>query len=238
VVKSYQQYEVPPEVLAALKSAASEKSVSSKRDEATEAVKLMLDDAAEKAKEIIHSAEDKAADIVRGAARQGETIKQDAEAEGFEAGYARGAEEGRRAAEATAAAYIEELEALAECIRKERIEALYREEKDLILIAVETAEKIMRRQCRTDVNAVSGMLNEIIRENEDTVRLYLSEFQNTLELHLDKNITKKIKRFAGGLKTVLVKEDDSIMLETETGVMDASIPAQLEIVKELLTEDL
>jgi flagellar assembly protein FliH len=238
VVKSYQQYEVPPEVLAALKSAASEKSVSSKRDEATEAIRLMLDDAAEKAKEILRSAENEAADIVRGASRQGETIKQDAEAEGFEAGYARGAEEGRRAAEATAAAYIEEMEALAECIRGERMEAMHREEKDMILIAVETAEKIMRRQCRADMNAVSNMINEVIRENEDTVRLYLSEFQNTLALHLDKNITKKIRRFAGGLKTILVKEDDSIMLETETGVVDASIPAQLETIKELLTEDL
>jgi flagellar assembly protein FliH len=237
VVKSYQQYEVPAEVLAAMKSAASEKGVSSGRDEATEAVRTMLDDAAAKAKELIRAADEKAGDIVRGAEKQGETIKQDAEAEGFEAGYARGAEEGRRAVETEAAAYINEMESLAECIRRERLEAVYREERDLILIAVETAEKIMRNRCRDDMNAVSNMIGEVIKENEDTVRLYLSEFQNTLELHLDKNIPKKIKRFASGLKTILVKEEDSIMLETETGVVDASIPAQLNIIRELLTED-
>jgi flagellar assembly protein FliH len=197
----------------------------------------MLDDAAAKAKELIRAADDKAGDIVRGAEKQGETIKQDAEAEGFEAGYARGAEEGRRAVETAAAAYINEMESLAECIRRERLEAVYREERDLILIAVETAEKIMRNRCRDDINAVSNMIGEVIKENEDTVRLYLSEFQNTLEIHLDKNITKKIKRFASGLKTILVKEEDSIMLETETGVVDASIPAQLDIIRGLLTED-
>lgn len=253
VVKSYQQYEIPPEVLALLraseaektkktekaeKTEKTEKTVSPVYDETAEAVKKMLDDAAAEVEERIRAAEEKAADIVRGATKQCDAIKQDAEAEGFEAGYARGAEEGRRATEAAAASYVEEIEDLVECIRRERTEALYREEKDLILIAVEAAERIMRQQCRIDMNAVSNMLGEIIRENEGAVRLYLSEFQHTLELHLDKNITKKIKRFADGLKTVLVKEDDSIMLETDTGVVDASIPAQLESIKEMLTEDL
>jgi flagellar assembly protein FliH len=250
IVKSYQQYEIPPEVLAILRSSAdektekaektekTEKSVSSIYDEAAETVQKMLDNAAAKAEERIRAAEEEAAGVIRGATKQCDAIKQDAEAEGFDAGYARGAEEGRRATETAVAAYIEEIKALVECIRAERTEALYREEKDLILIAVEAAEKIMRQQCRIDMNAVSNMLGELVREHEGAVRLYLSEFQHTLELHLDKNITKKIKRFASGLKTVLVKEDDSIMLETDMGVVDASIPAQLETVKEMLIEDL
>jgi flagellar assembly protein FliH len=238
VVKSYQQYEVSPETLAALRASTVDKGVSSMRDEAAEAVRTMLDDAADKAKDIIRAAEEKAADIVRGASKRGEDIEKEAEVEGFEAGYARGAEEGRRAVEAASANYMEELEALAECIRKERAEAVYREEKELILIAMEAAEKIMRQQCRTDMSAVSNMLGEVIRENEGAVRLYLSEFQNTLEIHLDRNIAKKIKRFAAGLKTVLVKEDDGIMLETDTGVVDASSPSQLAILKDTLTEGL
>ena len=137
-----------------------------------------------------------------------------------------------------AAEYVDELEALAECIRRERIEAVRREEKDLILIAVGAAEKILREQCIVDTSAVSKMLADVVRENDVVLRLYLSEFQHSLELHLDKNITKKIKRFADGLKTVLVKEDDSIMLETDTGIVDASIPSQLAILRETLTEDL
>jgi flagellar assembly protein FliH len=238
VVKRDLQYEVPPEVLATLRSAAGEKGASKARDETAAAVKTMLDDAAEKAKELVRAASEEAADMVREASKRAETIKQDAEASGFEAGYARGAEEGRRAVLAATEEYMNEMESLAECIRRERLEAIYREEKDLILIAVEAAEKIMRQQCRVDMNAVSKMLAEVIRENEDVVRLYLSEFQHTLEIHLDRNITKKLKRFAGGLKTVLVKEEDNIMLETDTGVLDASIPSQLAILKETLTEEL
>ncbi|MDR2770917.1 MAG: hypothetical protein LBB57_02640, partial [Clostridiales Family XIII bacterium] len=184
------------------------------------------------------AAGEEAAGVARKAAKQAEQIKQDAESSGFEAGYARGAEEGRRAVLAEAAEAINELEALAECLRKERLEAVYREERDLILIAVEAAGKIMRQQCRVDMNAVSKMLTEVVRENEGVLRLYLSEFQHTLELHLDRNITKKIKHFADGLSTVLVKEDDSIMLETDAGVVDASVPSQLAILRETLTEDL
>jgi flagellar assembly protein FliH len=238
VVKSYQQYEVPPEVFAAMRAATVEKGISSKRDEAAEAVQRILDEAAEEAKAIIRAAEEEASDIVRAAVRCGEDMKRDAEAEGFEAGYARGVDEGRRAAEATAAVYIEEIYDLAECIRRERDEALQREEKDLILIAVETAEKIMRRQCRVDANAVSCMLTDVVRENGGAVRLYLSEFQHTLAIHLDKNIIKKIKQFTEGLKTVIVKEEDGIMLETDEGVVDVSVPSQLAIIRESLTEDL
>jgi flagellar biosynthesis/type III secretory pathway protein FliH len=238
VVKRDLQYEVPPEVLAAMRSAAGEKGVSRARDEAADAVRTMLDDAAEKAKELIRAAAEEAATLVREASKKAEAIKLEAEASGFEAGYARGAEEGRRAVLAATEEYMDEMESLAECMRRERLEAVYREEKELILIAVEAAEKIMRQQCRVDMNAVSRMLAEVIRENEGVLRLYLSEFQHTLELHLDRNITKKLKRFADGLKTVLVKEDDSIMLETDTGVVDASIPSQLSILKETLTEEL
>jgi flagellar assembly protein FliH len=238
VVKRDLQYEVPPEVIAALKDAAGEKGVSSMRDEAADAVRTMLDDAAERAKELVRAAREDAAEIAREAASRAVLIREEAEASGFEAGYARGAEEGRRVALAATEDHMEELEALAECIRRERLEALRREEKDLILIAVAAAEKILRGQCLVDTSAVSKMLAEVVRESDDVIRLYLSEFQNSLELHLDKNITKKLKRFANGLKTVLVKEDDSIMLETETGVVDASIPSQLAILRETLTEDL
>ncbi|MDR2133440.1 MAG: hypothetical protein LBP30_08935 [Clostridiales Family XIII bacterium] len=238
VVKRDLQYEIPPEVLAALRSSAGEKNVSGARDDAADAVRTMLDDAAEKAKDLVRAAREDAEGIVREASKRAETIKEDAEVAGFEAGYARGAEEGRRAAEAAAAEYLDEMEALAERIRRERFEAIQREEKDLILIAAEAAEKIMRQQCRVDMNAVSKMLTEIVRENEGVLRLYLSEFQHTLELHLDRNITKKLKHFADGLKTVLVKEEDSIMLETETGVVDASVPSQMKLLRESLTEDL
>jgi flagellar assembly protein FliH len=237
VVKRDLQYEVPPEVLAALRSAAGEKGVSGARDEAADAVKAMLDDAAEKAKELVRAASEEAAGIVRDAGKRAETIKQDAELVGFEAGYARGAEEGRQTVLEATEEYMKEMASLAECIRRERLEAVYREEKELVLIAVAATEKIMRQQCRTDINAVSKMLTEIVRENEGVIRLYLSEFQHTLELHLDRNITKKLKRFADGLKTVLVKDDDSIMLETDAGVVDASIPSQLSILKETLTEE-
>jgi flagellar biosynthesis/type III secretory pathway protein FliH len=238
VVKRDLQYEVPPEALAALRAVAGEKGVSSVRNEAADAVRTMLDDAAEKAKELVRAASEEAANIVREAAERAEDVRKDAEVSGFEAGYARGAEEGQRAVLAAAEDYMEEMESLAECIRRERLEAVYREEKDLILIAMAAAEKIMRQQCRVDMSAVSKMLTDVIRENEGVIRLYLSEFQHTLELHLDRNITKKLKRFADGLKTVLVKEDDSIMLETDTGVVDASIPSQLSILEETLTEDL
>jgi flagellar biosynthesis/type III secretory pathway protein FliH len=125
-----------------------------------------------------------------------------------------------------------ELERLAEQIRRERFEAASRAEDELILIALEAAKRVMRQQCRVDSDAVSKMLEEILLENEGVTKLYLSEFQNTLAFRLDKNITRKIRRFASDLKTVLVRDnEDGIMLESENGVTDVSVPTQLELLK-------
>jgi flagellar assembly protein FliH len=241
VVKSYLQYEVPPEVAEALKKAEAAGKTAARSAETETAIQNVLDEARQEAEANLREADASAAAILREAERQAENVRQQAEEAGYAAGYsaglAQGETEAREAVLAEKAEAVEEIKALAAAMRAAREEVVVREEGDLIRIAMEAARKIMRQQCRVDGSAVSKMLEDIVRESDRPLRLYLSEFQNTLEFQLDKNITKKMRDFAGGLKTILVKDDDSIMLETETGVLDASIPSQLRILRDELTDD-
>jgi flagellar assembly protein FliH len=235
VVKRYLQYEVPPDVIAAVKNAVGGAPPRG-LGEGAEVIRARLEEAAREAEGILREAEEAASAMLREAEARAGDIRREAEEAGREAGFARGLEEGREMAKAAVAEHMAELMALADQMRGEREEAIAREERDLILIALEAAKRVMRQQCRVDGDAISVMIEEILQESEGAVRLYLSEFQDTLQFRLDKHIVKKIHRFAGGLKTILVKDDDCVMLETETGIVDASIPSQLKILEEALLD--
>jgi flagellar biosynthesis/type III secretory pathway protein FliH len=245
VVKRELQYELTREMALAMKKANAGARVCAQTADGTRetaeiagAIQTKLEEAEQTAADILRDAEQTAADTLRAAERaaadQTEAWRRQAEESGYRAGYAAGVTDGAEAAEAAVGDHIRELTGLGAQMRQARLETLQREEQDLIQIALEAARRIMRQQCRVDGSAVSKMLEEILQENEDVLRLYLSEFQNTLEFHLDKSIAKKIRQFARNTKTILVKENDSIMLETETGMIDVSVPTQLELLKRML----
>jgi flagellar assembly protein FliH len=236
VVKWGMQYYVPAEVLEAVKPGTPDKTPF-RRDEFAEAMKAVMEESTAQAEEIRASAEREAEEILGEARKQADVLLRKAEEAGYLTGFAKGEIDGRVKAEGQAGQLLNEAAALAEEMNRLKLEAVQDQERELICIALETANKIMRQQCRVDTNAVSKMLEELISENEGVIKLYLSELQNTLELHLDKNITKKIRSFAKDLKTVIVSEADGILLETETGIVDMSIPVQMENIATALLEE-
>jgi flagellar assembly protein FliH len=231
VVKRELQYEAPIEIVEAVRSATGEKS-SMRADETAAAVEMMIRNAERECEEMKESAEKKAAAIVRVAEMKAGSIKKEAEETGYRLGYIRGMEDGEIKVRAEAAVQMDDLASLIHAVRLERELALEREEKELVYMALEAAKKVMRQHCRVEPRAVSKMLQEVLLENEEIIKIYLSEFQDTLELQLDKNITKKIRNFAKGLNAVIVKERDTIMLESQTGIIDVSIPTQMEMLEE------
>jgi flagellar biosynthesis/type III secretory pathway protein FliH len=235
VVKRGLQYDVPLEVVAAVKGAAGDKAAF-RPSEAAEAMEAMLRNTERECDGVREEAARDAEGIISAAWAEAGALRERAEREGFEAGLVRGAAEAEAMVRAEAEASLSEIKSLAEMIRAERAQALEREEMELVCIALEAAKKIMKQQCRVNAGAVSEMLEEAIAENEGVIKVYLSEFQHALELQLDKNITKKIRAFAKGMGAVIVKEPDSIMLESETGIVDVSVPTQLELLRESLME--
>ncbi|MDR0424052.1 MAG: hypothetical protein LBH39_01100 [Clostridiales Family XIII bacterium] len=228
VVKKSLQYEIPPQIMDAVKSAAM-------RPDEGAAVELMLRTAEQECEEMRDAAMREADAMICGAEKQAENIKREAESAGYSQGYAQGMKDGEAKARAEAEGLIEDLVSLARAVRLERELALEREEQELVYMALEAAKKVMRQHCRVEPSAVSKMLREVMLENEEIVKIYLSEFQDTLEIQLDKNITKKIRSFAKGLNAAIVKERDSIMLESKTGIIDISVPTQMEMLTESVT---
>lgn len=192
---------------------------------------FMLRQAIKKAKHIENEAQLRANAILENAMKSSREIMSEAEKTGYEEGYLRGLVDGANASELAAEEGLLELRRLIGLFQKEQRAALERSESDLIEIAFELARKIMKQHVQTDENAVQKMLEEIILENEGSHKIYFSEYQKTLDIHIDKAFAKKMRNLTRDAKLIIIKEEDLIMSENDGGIVDMSVPVQLEQLK-------
>jgi len=153
---------------------------------------------------------------------------QDGTQEGFQAGLKEGLNEGRTEAEAEIGNKLQEINELLEEIKSERQRALDNQQQELLDIAFEIAKKIMKHQVEEDRDLFLQFFDEVIHGDEEDLKIYLSENQKTLGLHINKEMSEKLKKLAKKSKVIILKDEDKIMVETNDSVIDMSLPVQLD----------
>ncbi|MDD2484857.1 MAG: hypothetical protein PHQ50_07545 [Eubacteriales bacterium] len=195
---------------------------------------LIIQQALKKSQYIDNEAMKRADSLIEGAYKKCQQIMLDAEKKGFADGLARGMVEGEKLAAQKAEEGLSQIHAMLEIINAERAGAIMREEKDLISLAFEIAQKILRKQAEIDEDIIVGILEEVIAENQEELKIFLSGYNKTLDFHLDKNIAKRIKALSKNTKVVIVQGDDVILAETPSGMTDLSVSVQLKQLEEAL----
>lgn len=209
-------------------------SVNSPGEDFDEKSDLIIKQAIRKSQHIELEAKKRAGSIIESAQENAKEISLVAEQKGYQEGYQQGLLDGAKTSEKSAESGLKEIDKLIETIKAEQREVLRREEKDLLMIALEVAKKIMRQQFLVDETAMPKMLEEIVMENESGIKIYLSEYNKSLDFRVDKSIAKQIHNMSKKAKVVIVKQEDIIMVETESGMVDMSLPVQLEKIKDVL----
>jgi len=148
--------------------------------------------------------------------------------EGFQAGLREGLNEGTLQAAGEIESKLQEIDMLLEVIHTERQQALDNQQKELLSIAFEIAKKIMKHQVAEDPDLFLRFFDEVIHGDEEDLKIYLSENQKTLDLHINKTMTEKLKKLSKKSKVIILKDDDKIMVESNDSVIDMSLPVQLE----------
>lgn len=184
--------------------------------------------AIKKAQHIENEARKRADTIVENAINNSQKIMSDSEKKGYDEGYLRGLVDGANASEMAAEEGLYEINNLIIALKTMYKDIVNQQENELIKIAFEIAKKIIKHEMNIDENLILKMLEEVIQENEGSIKIYLSEYQKSLNIHLDKAIINRIRNISKDAKVVLVKEEDIIMVETENGIVDVSVPVQLE----------
>ncbi len=200
--------------------------------------KSIINDAVRKSKDIKEQAEKTAASIIESALGESNAIKFRVEQQGYKDGYSKGLMDGASEARKEAEAGLEEVRVLLEAIRNERAEAFYGHEKEILLIAFEMTKKILRQQIQENEDVLITMLEDILHEyeheNDAMVKISMPEYLKSIDISIDKKIAQKIRGKINNAKVSMTKTDDSIMIETESGVIDASIAVQLEQLKQAI----
>lgn len=200
--------------------------------------KSIISDAVRKSKVIKVQAEKTAASMIESASGESNAIRFQAEQQGYKDGYSKGLMDGASEARKKAEAGLKEARELLEAIRNERTEAFYGHEKEILFIASEMAKKILRQQVQENEEVLITMLDDILHEyeheNDAMVKISMPEYLKSIDISIDKKIAQKIREKINNAKVTMTKIDDSIMIETESGVIDASIPVQLEQLKQAI----
>lgn len=152
----------------------------------------------------------------------------DGNREGFQAGLKEGLNEGLAQAAAEIENKLQEINDLLEVINTEHQRALDSQEQELLDIAFEIAKKIMKHQVQEDRDLFLKFFDEVIHGDEEDLKIYLSENQKTLDLHINKEMSEKLKKLAKKSKVIILKDEDKIMVETNDSVIDMSLPVQLD----------
>ena len=172
--------------------------------------------------------------IIENAMKTSREIMEKAREQGFEEGYHRGLVEGGHEAFVAVQEKLDEIQQLANLVAEERRREYRKEDRTLIGLAMEIARKIMKKTARLEEDVLEQMIEEVLSEHEGKCKVVISEYQRTLDFKVDKSLARRLKTFSKNASIVFVKEEDLILVETGSGVVDLSIPVQLAHLEQAL----
>jgi flagellar assembly protein FliH len=186
--------------------------------------------------QFLERAREQGAAMVSVAREQAESIAQGAREQGFEVGY----NEGIERAEAAVLERLAIAEHLVQQVREAREQALASCERDLVELAFQIAEKVVRQRVAADPDATVGVLEHALRKA--FVRDGLTVLCNPADLERLAGASERLQMRVGSLTGLSLIGDrrisqGGVVVRTDAGDIDATIESQLERLRDLLFDE-
>ncbi|MDP9017934.1 MAG: FliH/SctL family protein [Candidatus Eremiobacteraeota bacterium] len=197
----------------------------------SEAVRL-IDEAQTQAEVLIQEGQQRAVELITTAAEHAQTIEDAAQADGFEQGQ----HDGHAAAGAELDEMLVTMRGLVDVARAERHKIIEGAEPEIIRLAMALAEKIVHQQISIDKNVVLSMaqaaIARLISREAVTVRVNPADIE-TIRDHKERMIANS------DIEHLRLIEDNrvdrgGVVVETESGTIDAKIATQVGEAKRLM----
>lgn len=157
--------------------------------------------------------------------------------EGHRLGYAEGYDDGVQAAKVENRQIGESLQAVLNDFEEKEQKILAKNLDELKYLALEVASKVVHRQLLDDKGLYLGMIRSALNTFKEYrwVDIYLSD-EDGLAVYLEENLAKEI---AGQSEYINIRPKVDLppgtcIVETDAGVVDASVGTQLRYIKEVL----
>ncbi len=179
-------------------------------------------------------AQKKAEEILEAARLEAESIKQKA----YEEGRADGFNDGREEAKNTCQKYIEAAAQFLSGVNAKKDAYFVSVESELLETCIEIAKKITLSELKTDKDAIFRILKQAAKNfrNSDYIKISLSQLDVSEEVVSDMDFIKSVVGHSKDIEVELLKdaEEGTVILDNGSEIIDASVPTQLELLREIL----
>jgi flagellar assembly protein FliH len=214
-------------------------SIGAEVGESTTAVDQELPLLASSPEAILAAAQESVAALLEEARQQAEIMRQEASNQGFAQGLAEGRDEARKALSLSLVAVAQAGQSL--IVLEEQLVARFTPQ--LVRLALEIAEKVVAKQVAEDPLIIASILERARTEIPQArlVRIWLHPADHQLLQELRPELVWTGEK--GGRKVEVLTSDEieqgGCRVETEMGIVDATIPVQMqELRRQLLDEEL
>lgn len=197
--------------------------------------KRIIDDARNEASSITADAKAATMAVIDKANKECVKIKEIARQEGITQGFAEGKEE-------SLDKYKKYIDAAGNLLSEinARKEAYYiSNEEDLRTTVFEIAQKVVHAELKSSPEVIENILADAAKNfrNSDYIKIILREEEMTERFKTDEKLINKIIPFIPDIEIVFDEdaEEGTIVLDNGSEIVDASIPTQLDFLKEILS---
>lgn len=208
--------------------------------------KIVLSEAEAKAEEIRQEAEKLAEELRDEAREEIERQKTEAAEQGYQEGYARGLEEGRRKAvedyetqlKEKLAKFQKDMERALASAEKAKEESLNKYLDELKDCAIAVGEKVIHISLKSSGDVIKRMILAETEKLKKTawVKIYMEKTDYETMMKGDADMIGELSRLSDNVKFVVMNKDKSgrCIIEMPDQVVDVSVDTQLENIREVL----
>ena len=199
--------------------------------ETEQMVKELLGTARQEAEKIIRNSREEAQALIEGGREKLREIEEEA--------YAKGWQEGTKAAREEYEAKLREADAILDKAQEEKWQVVAGSEEEIVRLSVAVARKVINREMETNPEIVADMVKRAIQKATDREELTVRVNPDNLDVTI--NARDDISQQVKGIRKLKVLADPAIapggcVVESHNGTVDARIERQMNEIEQALME--
>ncbi len=194
----------------------------------------ILDAANKAAKATAEDAKKTTAAVLERASKECAILKEKAKAEGFKEGF----DEGKKQSMEKCSKYIDASAQLLSDINAHKDAYYISNEKELRETLFLMVQKITKAELKTDPAVIERIIADAAKgfRNSDYIKISLADGEVSREIKTDEKLIKKLIPFIPDIDVEILPdaEEGTVILDNNQEIVDASVPTQLDFLKEIL----
>ncbi len=186
------------------------------------------------AREMAEDAKSATAAVLEKATKECAILKEKAKAEGFKEGF----DEGKRQSLEKCSKYIDASAQLLSDINSHKDAYYIENESELRDTLFLMVEKITKAELKADPKIIERIIEDAAKSfrNSDYIKVSLAEGEVSREIKTDVKLIKKLIPYIKDIDVEILPdaEEGTVILDNDEEIIDASVPTQLDFLKEIL----